>query len=34
MILHYELVNYIQILIFSLTVLGIIAAIRYAGHSH
>ena len=34
MILHYELANYIQILIFSLTVLGIVAAIIYAGHSH
>ena len=34
MILHYELANYIQILIFSLAVIGIIAAIFYAGHSH
>jgi hypothetical protein len=34
MILHYELVNYFFIAIFTITVFGIIAAIFYTGHSH
>jgi len=33
MILHYELINYIFISIFSLFVFGIITAIIYAAHS-
>lgn len=33
MILHYELINYIFISIFSLFVLGILAAIIYAAHT-
>jgi hypothetical protein len=34
MILHYEFFHYILISIFSLILLGIIAAIIHAGHSH
>jgi len=33
MMLHYELINYIFISIFSLFVFGIITAIIYAAHS-
>jgi|GEM_PF-2157345 len=34
MILHYELINYIFISIFSIVVLGILAAVIYPAHSH
>jgi hypothetical protein len=34
MVLHYELTQYVLISFVSLALLGIIAAIIYAGHSH
>jgi hypothetical protein len=34
MILHYGLTQYVLISFFSVALLGIVAAIIYAGHSH